>query len=67
MSDKTQFRAEHEGLVPVSELIAAVGEFYIVVLSALILAAAIVDPNNLTDAMEMLPIGDPALMMNFSA
>lgn len=67
MSDETQFRAEREGPVPVSETIAALGLFYLAILSALIFMAAIVGVDGLINAMDVLPIGDPAMMVNFTA
>ncbi len=67
MSDETQFRAEREGPVPVSEMIAALGLFYLAILSALIFMVAIVGVDGLINAMDVLPIGDPAMMMNFTA
>jgi hypothetical protein len=67
MSDKTQFRAEREGPVPVSEMIAALGQFYLAILSALILVAAIVGVDNLINAMDVLQVGDPAIAISFAA
>lgn len=67
MSDETQFRAEREGPVPVSEMIAAMGLFYLAILSALIFMAAIVDLDVLIQAMDVLQIGNPAIMAGFTA
>ena len=67
MSDETQFRAEREGPVPVSEMIAALGQFYLAILSVLIFAAAIVGPDVLIQAMDALPIDHPELMAGFTA
>jgi len=67
MSEKTQFRAVREGPAPVSEMIAALGQFYIAILAALIFIAAIVDMDSLTSAMDVLQIGDPAVMVGFTA
>jgi hypothetical protein len=66
-SEETQFRAEREGPVPVSEMIAALGQFYIAMLSALIFIAAIVDMDSLVNATDVLQIGDPAMMVVFTA
>ena len=67
MSDETQFRAKREGPVPVSEMIAALGQFYLAILCALIFVAAIVDVDNLINAMDVLQIGDPAIAISFTA
>ena len=67
MSDETQFRAERKGPVPVSEMIAAMGLFYLAILSALIFMAAIVGVDGLIHAMDVLQIGHPATMVGFTA
>lgn len=67
MSEQTQFRAEREGPVPISDMIAALGQLYIAMLSAVILMAAIVGVEGLTNVMDVLRIGDPAVMVSFTA
>ena len=67
MSDETQFRAKREGPVPVSEMIAALGQFYLAILSVLIFVAATVGPDVLIQAMDVLPIGHPEMMVGFTA
>lgn len=53
--------------LPAAEMTSSVGLFYAAILFILLLAAAIVDLDGLVEAMSVLPLGDPAMMANFTA
>jgi len=65
MSNELQFGAEAP--IPVDDILVVLGQFFAVILTALIIGLATVDVAGLIGAMSVLPLGDPALMSNFAA
>jgi hypothetical protein len=70
MSDRLKFserHAENEGPLPASEMMATLGQIYVVILFALIIGVANVNVTGLVDAIGVLQFGDPATSANFTA
>ena len=59
--------AEREGPMPAGEMLAIIGQVYIVVLLVLIVGVANVDMVGLLRATGLLQIGDPATATSFTA
>lgn len=65
MSDGLELGAE--GPMPVDDIMAVLGQLFVAILTALVIGLATGDVAGLVDAMRMLPLGDPAMMSNFTA
>ena len=56
-----------EASMPAGELVAIIGQIYVVVLLTLIVGAANVDLGGLISAADVLQVGDPATTTNLTA
>jgi hypothetical protein len=64
---KSERHAEDEGPLSVSDMIATLGQIYVVVLFVLIIGVANVNVSGLMTAIGALQFGDPATSANFTA
>ena len=70
MNTKLNFRTRHAGRetsMPAGELLAIIGQMYVVVLLTLIVGVANVDIGGLISAAGVLQFGDPATATSFTA
>ena len=65
MSNKLELGAEAP--MPVDDIMVVLGQLFVAILTALVIGLATGAVSGLVDAMGMLPLGDPAMMSNFTA
>ncbi len=66
-SDGSEVDAGREAPMPVDDIMVVLGQLFVAILTALIIALADADVADLVDATSVLLLGDPAMMSNFTA